>query len=260
MNCGGIVLCGGQSCRMGLPKLTLPFGTEPMLQRVVRLLGQAVREIVVVAAEKQDLPDLPPEVRIVRDRCERRGPLEGLRVGLSALTEGCEAAYATGCDVPLLVPAFVTRMIDLLGDNAIAVPVSGGRPHPLSAVYRRRVIEDIDLLLAADRLRPAFLFESVPTRWVSVAELADVDSELMTLNNFNHPSDYLEALARAGLTAPADVLAKLGVEAGHPEGESEGWAVVHGSLAKAEMFQQRRLDPALLGPASIQIVRSDHRR
>jgi molybdenum cofactor guanylyltransferase len=138
---------------MGLPKLALPFGTEQLLQRVVHLLGQAVREIVVVAAPKQDLPDLPVETRIVRDRREARGPLEGLHAGLSALSEGCEAAYVTGCDVPLLVPAFVTRMIDLLGTNAIAVPVIDGRPHPLSAAYRRSVLEAIDLLLAAGRSR-----------------------------------------------------------------------------------------------------------
>ena len=37
----GIVLCGGQSKRMGQPKAWLPFGGEFMLARVVRLLGQA---------------------------------------------------------------------------------------------------------------------------------------------------------------------------------------------------------------------------
>ena len=55
MNCGGIVLCGGQSRRMGLPKAALPFGAERMLPRVVRLLGLAVGEIVVVAAPDSTL-------------------------------------------------------------------------------------------------------------------------------------------------------------------------------------------------------------
>ena len=36
---GGIVLAGGKSTRMGVPKATLPFGPETMLQRVVRLLA-----------------------------------------------------------------------------------------------------------------------------------------------------------------------------------------------------------------------------
>jgi molybdopterin-guanine dinucleotide biosynthesis protein A len=194
---------------MGLPKLALPFGAEQMLQRVVRLLGQAVGEIVVVAAAEQDLPDLPAAVRVVRDRREGRGPLEGLHAGLSALSAGCEAAYATGCDVPLLVPAFVARMIDLLGDHAIAVPVRGGRPHPLAAVYRPSVLGAIERLLAADRLRLALLFDLVPTRRAPAAEWADVDPEGLTLDNLNRRGDYLAAAARAGFTVPADVLAAI---------------------------------------------------
>ena len=38
MSRGAIILCGGRSSRMGLPKLALPFGPELMLQRIVRLL------------------------------------------------------------------------------------------------------------------------------------------------------------------------------------------------------------------------------
>ena len=37
---------------MGVPKATLPFGPEMMLQRVVRLLGSVVSPIVVVAARE----------------------------------------------------------------------------------------------------------------------------------------------------------------------------------------------------------------
>ena len=42
-----------------------------------------------------------------------------------------------------------------------------GRQHPLAAVYRVTVLAKIQRLLDDDRLRPAFLFEAVPTRIVS---------------------------------------------------------------------------------------------
>src|SRR5262245_46798746 len=100
---GGIVLAGGHSSRMGLAKATLPFGPELMLQRVVRLLRTVANPIVVVGATNQELPPLPPDILIARDRRESRGPLEGLLAGLSALAEtNIAAAYATSCDVPLL--------------------------------------------------------------------------------------------------------------------------------------------------------------
>src|SRR5690349_5356268 len=121
MTAGGIVLCGGRSTRMGSSKALLPFGSETMLQRVIRLLGTVVSPLVVVAARDQTLPELPPDVTIALDEREGRGPLEGLRAGLKALPADVESAYVTSCDVPLLVPDFVRRMIDLLGDQDIAV-------------------------------------------------------------------------------------------------------------------------------------------
>jgi molybdopterin-guanine dinucleotide biosynthesis protein A len=198
-SCGGIVLCGGKSSRMGTPKALLPFGPELMLQRVVRLLGEVVRPIVVVAAAEQKLPELPPDVLIARDRREYRGPLEGLAGGLAALGESCEAVYATACDVPFLRPEFVRRMIELLGNHEIAVPLADGFHHPLAAVYRTRVRPQIDRLLAADRLRPVFLYELVRTREISAEELLDVDPELKTLRNLNRPEDYRAALEEAKL-------------------------------------------------------------
>lgn len=209
MTRGGIILCGGRSSRMGTPKLALPFGPELMLQRIVRLLGDVCAPMVVVAAPGQELPLLPPEVIVAHDHREGRGPLEGLLAGLLALPAEVEAAYATSCDVPFLAAAFVGRMFDLLGADAIAVPVSGGFQHPLAAVYRRSVIGLIEQLLAENRLRPAYLFDAAPTRRVQEQELVDVDPDLDTLKNLNHPADYLAALRQAGFTAPGDVSAEF---------------------------------------------------
>ena len=195
---GGVVLCGGKSTRMGTPKAALPFGSETMLQRVVRLLGAVVSPIVVVAAREQSIPPLPDAVIITRDEREAKGPLEGIRAGLSALPESIDAAYITSCDVPLLVPGFVERMIDLMGDDDIAVMEIDGFPHPLSAIYRRNILPNVDSLLAADRLRPVFLFDAVRTRRVKPEEMLVVDPELKTLRNLNTPEDYRAALADAG--------------------------------------------------------------
>ena len=185
---------------MGVPKATLPFGPETMLQRVVRLLGTVASPIVVVAAGEQDLPALPADAIVARDEREARGPLEGLRAGLKALPATVDAAYVTSCDVPLLEPAFVQRMLELLGEHDIAVMEIDGFTHPLSAVYRRSALPHIESLLAADRLRPAFLFDAVSTRRVKPEEMVVADPQLRTLRNLNTREDYLAALADAGLS------------------------------------------------------------
>jgi molybdenum cofactor guanylyltransferase len=195
---GGIVLCGGQSKRMGRAKAWLPFAGEALLLRVVRLMGEAVSPIVVVAASEQDLPVLPADVRIVRDEERGRGPLQGLAAGLAALQGRADAAYVSSCDVPFLRPAFVKRMIELLGSNQICVPRVGAYHHPLAAVYRLEVLAAVDELLGQDRLRPVFLFDAVPTRVVEAHELSDVDPAFETLRNLNTPEEYEKAVHDAG--------------------------------------------------------------
>ncbi len=190
---------------MGRPKAGLPFGPELMLQRVVRLLGQVVEPLVVVAAVQQELPPLSPQVRVVRDRRENRGPLEGLRAGLEALQGCADAAYATSCDVPLLVPPFVQMMLQRLDGHQVAVPVDGEFHHPLAAVYRTDVLPEVQSLLAADQLRPRFLFDRVRTCCVPVEELRAVDPDLLTLANLNTPADYAAAARRAGWEVPAEL-------------------------------------------------------
>lgn len=194
MSTGGIVLCGGKSSRMGSSKALLPFGPETMLQRVVRLVGQVVHPLVVVAATDQPLPELPPDIILTRDEREARGPLEGLRAGLKALPRDSELAYVTSCDVPLLQPGFVRQMIALADGYDVACMEIDGFAHPLSAVYRRTTLPVIEELLAADRLRPVFLFDRVRTRRVTTDEMT-ADPELRTLQNLNTPEEYQRALA-----------------------------------------------------------------
>ncbi len=203
MRRGAIILCGGKSSRMGRDKATLPFGPEMMLQRIVRLVETTIdrSRIVVVAAPGQRLPPLPPDLTIAFDDREHRGPLEGLATGLRQLQECADAIFATSCDVPLLVPEFVERMFELLGEHDIAVPRDGEFHHPLAAVYRVTVLAQIQILLNADRLRPRFLFDEVRTREVAVDELRDIDPRLISLTNLNHHEDYLAALSAAGFTS-----------------------------------------------------------
>jgi molybdopterin-guanine dinucleotide biosynthesis protein A len=165
-----------------------------MLQRVVRILGEVVSPIVVVAAPGQDLPSLPSAVCVVRDAEEGRGPMQGLAAGLQALHRQAEATYLSACDVPFLQSGFVRRLIELRGMQAICVPHVGGRHHPLAAVYRVDVLETVQGLLANNRMRPVYLFETLPVRIVEASEFADVDPELQSLRNLNTPEDYEAAL------------------------------------------------------------------
>lgn len=191
---GAIVLCGGRSTRMGRDKATLPFGDEVLLQRIVRVVRSVAEDVVVVAARDQVLPSLPDDVRVVHDEVEAKGPLGGLAAGLDA--GRAELVFATGCDVPFIAAAFIELLFTQIGDADVAVAETDGFVHPLAAVYRRGVETEVRRLLDAERLRPVFLYDAVPTVRVPEAVLRTADPELRSLENVNTPEAYERALAR----------------------------------------------------------------
>lgn len=200
MRLGGIILCGGLSSRFGSPKALQAFGAETMLERVVRQLATVATPIMVVAARDQLLPALPSEVTVLRDRQPVSGPLEGLRAGLAALEGHCEIAYLTGCDYPLLVPAFAHRLCELLGEHDVSIPEVKGILQPLAAVYRVSLLSLVEQILATSSAGPRALVDRASTRVVTSDELRLVDPHLDSLLDVDEPQDYEVALQRAGLT------------------------------------------------------------
>lgn len=186
---------------MGRPKHLLPFGSETMLQRVVRLLHDVVAPIVVVGAPDQRLPPLPEGVAIARDEREHLGPLAGLAAGLAAVGTGVGAVYVSGCDAPLLKPAFVRRVVHCLGTYDLAVPRQDGFYQPLSAVYRTRLEHQVNSLIAQGRMRPLSLVETCNANVLDAELLRDVDPDLDSLKNVNTPAEYDTALLKAGIRA-----------------------------------------------------------
>jgi molybdopterin-guanine dinucleotide biosynthesis protein A len=221
MKVGGMILCGGQSKRMGRAKADLPFGDETLLSRVAHALAEAVDPVIVVSAPDQQISKLPSGVQLIRDATPGRGPLQGFADGLAALPCECSAAFVSSCDVPFLLPAFVRRMIDLLGDADAVVPEVGGRRHGLAGVYRTSIAGAVQRLLAKDELRFSAVLEIVGVRLVGASELIDVDPELLSLWNVNTPEDYAAALRRLAAKSPGQA-AQGPVRSRSPQKGEEG--------------------------------------
>lgn len=189
---------------MGRDKATLPFGSEVLLQRVTRVLREWVAPIFVVAAADQDLPELPPDVSIVRDEFTGLGPMAGLAAGLAAIRETADAAFVTSCDAPFLARDFVKSLIDALGDHDLAIPRDARFFYPLAAVYATRLAPTARALVTQRQLRVGSLAQRVRTREVDVADLRTSDPDLLSLVNINSPEEYLAALERAGYAISSD--------------------------------------------------------
>jgi molybdenum cofactor guanylyltransferase len=200
----GVVLAGGRSSRMGSPKAGLDWHGSTLLRRTVSVLARAVTgPVLVVRAPGQLLPDLPPEVEVASDPREGLGPLQGMAVGLAALSDRADAAFICSTDLPFLHPAFVGAVLRALTPQLdVALPVARGYPQPLAAAYRTSLAPVVSALVAADRLRPAFLFDQCRVVRLDDATLradpavAALDPGLDSVVNVNESQEYEEARRR----------------------------------------------------------------
>lgn len=208
-----LVLAGGRSTRMGTAKAGLEWHGSTLLRRAAGIAGRAVDgPVVVVRAPGQALPALPETIEVAADEREGQGPLEAIAAGLAAVGDRADVVYVTGVDAPFLHPAFIARVLALLGPgDDVALPHVGGFAQPLAAAYRvATVAAALRALLAEDghpgsrallrRMRVAELDDAALLADPAVAAL---DPALDSLLNLNDPAAYESARARE---APAITL------------------------------------------------------
>lgn len=187
---GGLVLCGGQSLRMGSDKSWLTFGDEHLLSRVVRVMQSVTQPVVVAGRKGQSLPLLPDDILYSYDTIEDGGPLVGLASGFELLGGKCEAVFVASCDQPLIHPDFIRRMIQLLEDHDAVVVEHDGHLHSLTALYRIDMLTTIKELIAQGVRSAHRLVRKCHARIVSVDEVGDADTTLRSLRNVNDQLAY----------------------------------------------------------------------
>ena len=192
----GIVLAGGRSTRMGQDKASLPFGDETLLSRSIRIVGEVTDDVLVVGKVASGFS------RIVHDQIEHLGPLAGIAAGLSASTSDLNIIVA--CDMPLIRPAVLRRLVELRGDADICVAVVDGQASPLCAVYRTAVASVAQALLDSGERRAMTLLDRVQTKRVDATVFRDLDPLLESFVSCNTPEAYQQLLIRlkADATSP----------------------------------------------------------
>ena len=209
---------------MGAPKSALEWHGSTLLRRTVGIVARATGgPVVVVRAAGQQLPELPPGTIVVDDPRPGKGPVQGIAAGLRALADLSPAggrpefAFVSSTDLPFLHPAFIGRVLALLREDGadVALPVARGYRQPLAAGYRVSLAEAADRLVAADRLRPAYLFDQCAVTRPDEARLrqdpvlAAVDPELDSVLNVNEPADYQAARARPAPVVTVQILGAI---------------------------------------------------
>ena len=143
----GMILAGGQGRRMGgRDKGLEPFAGRPLVAHVRERLAGHVAEVLINANRNIECYR-PLADRVVTDaEGGYQGPLMGIYSGLRAATTPW--LIVTPCDTPALPPDLVERLVEGLGEGDIAVAFDGERLHPVVALIRTSLADDLAAALA----------------------------------------------------------------------------------------------------------------
>ena len=139
----GILLAGGQGRRMGTVDkgLQLLHG-KPMVAAVLARFAPQVDEILINANQNLQAYQAFGH-RVVPDAIGGfAGPLAGLHAGLSAASH--PLVLTAPCDSPFLPLDLFSRLKSAMKDNDLAVAKTGDQPHPVFALVRSTVKQNLE--------------------------------------------------------------------------------------------------------------------
>ena len=193
----GLVLCGGESRRMGRDKALLPLGGSSLLDRSVDVLSPLVDEVFLGTGDGPRYPELGLECLL--DVQAGVGPLAGLCAGLEALeARGAEWLVLVACDTPRLD----TSLFRVLLERAVAVGAdaclleSDGGMEPMCAVYRRTCAGPVRAALEGGERRMRSFHGDITVGLVQERELPKSMRDKQLGFNVNTPAELAEEEAR----------------------------------------------------------------
>jgi len=143
-----VLLGAGESRRMGVDKLSLPWGRKTMLEHCFEtLLRSEVQELVVVLSiRNKGVKNLfqGRKVRIVINPLSKMGMSASIRRGLQEIHPHCHGILIALGDQPLLKTSTINALIRTFdqGKGGIIVPsFRGRRGHPV--IFHRRFKKEL---------------------------------------------------------------------------------------------------------------------
>jgi molybdenum cofactor cytidylyltransferase len=188
-----IILAAGESKRMKVTKMLLPYKGKTIIENVIEnvLSSNIEKVLVVTGAEYDAITYVLNGLRVTPCFNEhyREGMLSSVKCGFRSLPDDADCALIFQGDQPFICSGTINKIIEagMNSDKGIAVPVyNGKRGHPILIKCRYR--NEIEKLKADQGLR--FLSRTFPDDVLEVETdapeiLRDIDTMEDYLNEIN---------------------------------------------------------------------------
>ena len=176
-----IILCGGQSRRMGQDKGSMIIKDKPMIKYILSTLNNEIDEAVIVLNNSERIDrykefinpnDYTYKIKFVEDKIKNKGPISGILTGLENITT--EYAIVFPCDNPFISKNTIQTLFGEITENLQAV-VPYHDPEnklktsePLHSIYNKNIIPIINELILKDSLHIKGIIEKIETKYVLI--------------------------------------------------------------------------------------------
>ena len=194
-----IILCGGQSRRMGRDKGSLIIKDKPMIKYILSTLNNEIDEVIIVLNDSERISkyeefinpqDYNYTLKFIEDKIKNKGPLPGILTGLENISS--EYAIVFPCDNPFVTKNTVQTLFSEI-DEGIQAVVPYHDPEnklktsePLHSIYNKNIIPTINDLLSKESLHIKGAIEKIDTKFVLIDNKKILKKEF---RNLNRPED-----------------------------------------------------------------------
>ena len=194
-----IILCGGQSRRMGRDKGSLIIKDKPLIKYILSTFNNEIDEVIIVLNDVEridkykkfiDSKDYNYTLKFAEDKIKNKGPISGILTGLENIST--DYAIVFPCDNPFVTKNTIQTLFSELEKNTQAVvPYHDPKnklktSEPLHSIYNRNIIPTIDKLISKDSLHIKGVIEKIDTKFVLIDNKKILKKEF---RNLNRPKD-----------------------------------------------------------------------
>ena len=194
-----IILCGGQSRRMGRDKGSMIIQKKPMIKHILSTLNHHIDEVVIVLNDQSRISNYssfinPSEytypITFCEDKIKNKGPMPGIMTGLSQISSNY--ALILPCDSPYVTSNYINTIFEEIDKNYQAiVPYHDDEnklrtSEPLHSIYNKNIIPEIEKLVNDDILHIKGLIEKIDAKFVLID---NKKIEKKEFRNLNRPED-----------------------------------------------------------------------
>ncbi len=187
MDITAAVLAGGLSSRFPYDKTKLSIEGENIVLRIVRLLRGLFSEVIVVANQKDRVPDLGEDCIV--DLYPQTGPLGAIYTALSF--SKTPWIFVLAGDMPFMKMDYIEWLLEQIPQEAdIVMPKDNMRYQPLCAFYKKTGMKVMEQNLHTGRHKILSILPEVSFQEIDVATFPEIHQNPYLFYNINTQEDW----------------------------------------------------------------------